>query len=534
LKNFSGPGPNDGMRRSELPRLPRSAFDRSFDHKTAIDSAYLYPLFVDEVLPGDSFSVRPSVVFRLTTPLYPFMDELRMDWQFFYVPLRLVWTNFVKMMGERENPDDHIDYTVPQVSVDNAPAASIGTLWDYLGMPCNGGTVSMSALYSRSINLIWNEWYRDENLQDKVVVDLDDGPDDPADYVLLRRGKRKDYFWGALPFAQKGDPVSLPLGTRAPVLGIGQDSDGATTTSRSNVRQSDDSSVTFPFAVGTGNPDYWINMKSSTPAGYPDIYADLSAATAATINEMRQAIATQHLLERDARGGTRYRELVLSHFGVQTDDIRLMRPKFLASGSSVMEATQVPNTAYGSGAVPVGNLGAFAHGQTVGGAFHETFREHGLLIGLFSVRAAMGYQQGLPREFSRLTRYDYYWNDFASLGEQAVLSREIYADGTGDPDLGTGDYSVFGYQPRYEEYRQRVGRISGAMRSQYATSLDPWHLALDFSARPVLNATYIEEAPPIDRVIVVASEPEFKVDVFFRVTAVRPMPKFATPGLLRF
>lgn len=534
MRNYSGPGVGDGLGTIPATRLPRSAFDRSFSHKTAIDEAYLYPLFVEEVLPGDSLSIRPSVVFRMTTPLFPFMDEVRMDWHFFYVPFRLVWDNFVKMMGERLDPDDHIDYVVPTVPVDQTPATVSGTLWDYLGMPCNGGTVDMNALYSRSVNLIWNEWYRDENLQDQVVVDRDDGPDDPADYVLLKRGKRKDLYWSALPFAQKGDPVQLPIGSTAPVVGDGNPIGIFTATdptSRTMINAGTGTDIIMSGgAPGTGPS----NILFDTVTG---LEADLSSANAASINEMRAAVATQHLLERDARGGTRYRELVLSHFGIQTSDIRLLRPRFLASGSASMEASQVASTNLQVPPAPEvqpGELGAFAHAQSVGRGFHDTFQEHGCVIGLFSIRAEMNYQQGMPRMFNRSTRYDFYWPDLAPLGEQAILSKEIYSDGSGDPDLGTGDYEAFGFQPRYQEYRSRVGQVSGAMRSQAPLSLDVWHLALDFATRPALNDTYIQEAPPIDRVITVVSEPHFKVDAFFRVKAVRPMAKYAVPGLLRF
>lgn len=525
MRNYSGPGPGSGSAEIPANRLPRSAFDRSFSHSTTIDSAYLYPLFVEEVLPGDSLSVRPSVVFRLNTPLTPFMGALRMDWQFFYVPFRLVWDNFVKMMGERADPGDHIDYEVPQVPVNMDPATSVGTLWDYFGLPLNGGTKNVNALYSRAYALIWNEWFRDESLQDQVVCDKDDGPDDPADYALLKRGKRKDYIFGALPFAQKGDPVVLPLGTTAPVVTTGATMEWSVGGSASLMRGTAGgtsihrSSGTWPST----NPMVWGSESG--------LETDLSGATATTINQMRQAVATQHLLERDARGGTRYRELILSHFGIQTSDVRLLRPRLLATGSANMEATQVAGTV---AAPAIGELGAFAQAQGIGRSWADTFEEHGCVMGVFSVRTDVVLQQKLDRMWSRSTRYDYFWPDFQALGEQAVLSQEVYCDGTGDPDLGTLDYSVWGYQPRYQEYRERGSMISGEFRSQFATSLDIWHTALDFASRPVLNDVYIEENPPVSRLTVVTSAPEFKVDCYFRVKAVRPMARFATPGLLRF
>jgi len=521
------------------PNNPRSVFDRSFSHKTTFNSGLLIPVFVDEVLPGDTMSLRPAFLARLSTPLRPYMDGIHLDYQFWAVPLRLVWTNFVRMMGERPDPADHNDYTVPQMVAPPTIGHSPGTLSDYLTLPTQVPDYTHSSLFHRAYSLIYQEWYRDENLQDRVQVDLDDGPDDVADYPMRRRGKRKDYFSGALPFAQKGDPVQMPLGTTAPIT-------GAITGTQAPIFVGSTLGGPAPLKVETTVPTGDVVWESGASGGsqpgdllwddpkldISGLSVDLSAATAATINEMRTAITLQHLLERDARGGTRYRELILSHFGVSVPDLRLFRPELLATGSFLVNPTQVAQTA--ATATPLGDLGAYSLASQVGGGFMKSFDEHMIVMGIVSVRAELTYQQGLHRMFSRKTRFEFYWPDLAHLGEQTVLSREIYTDGTGDEAAMTGDFSIWGYQPRYEEYRHRHSVISGEFRSVFVSSLDIWHLALDFATRPVLNAAFIEENPPISRILVVPSAPEFLLDCYFKIRHVRPMPKFATPGLLRF
>ncbi len=522
-------------------RVPRSAFDRSFSHKTTIDSGFLYPLFRDEVLPGDTVTIKPAYFARMATPLKPFMDGLHLDYQFFFCPLRLVWDNFVRMMGERPAPADHNDYTVPQMLAPTPNGHLNGSLSDYLALPLDNDAQTHSSLYHRTYNLIHREWYRDENLQDPVVVDMDDGPDDTTDYALLRRGKRKDYFTGALPFAQKGTAVSLPLGTSAPLVGV-IDIDG---TAAPEFTLGGSSGVKLKNVSGIANTDWSVAASGNNTAVWDqprlevDLStgtADLSAATAATINDIRTAIGIQHLLERDARGGTRYREQVLAHFGVQTDDIRLMRPELLATGTTPVQVTQVPQMSaqIGGSGTTLGDLAAFATAQTVGRGFTKTFTEHGIVMGIVSIRAELTYQQGMDRAMSRDSRYEFFWPDLANLGEQAVLSKEIYSDGTGDESAQSGDWSIWGYQPRYEEYRHRPSMITGQFRSTFAQSLDVWHLGLDFATRPVLNAAFIEETPHVDRVVQLETEPEFLIDCFYKVTHVRPMPKFGTPGMTRF
>lgn len=516
---------NNRERLSSIPptRVPRSAFDRSYSVKTTLDVANLYPVHIDEALPGDTYSFRPSVVARLATPLYPYYDGLYMDWQLFFVPSRLLWDNFTKMMGERVDPSDHNDYTMPQMVSDGYAEES---LYDYMGLPTRGTGFSHTCLPMRAYYLIWNEWFRDANLQDSLAVPTDDGPDLPAEYTLQKRGKRKDYFTGALPFAQRGTAVSLPLGTTAPVESDGGPMQFSATSGPSlNTWQSLTSTGSQFSAAWTATGE-----GLTYEAG---LQVDLENATAATINQIRQALAYQHLFERDARGGGRYREVILSHFGVQTDDIRLLRPEVVATGSFPINTYEIPVTAELTKSV--GDIGAQAKAVGVGRQAMHSTTEHGYYMCLFSVRAELTYQDGLERMWSRKTRFDFYWPDLANIGEQAVLSREIYTDGTGSESAATGDFSVWGYQPRYEEYRVRYSRVTGEFRSNNSASLDAWHLALDFdTTRPTLDDTFIVEQPPINRITIDDLGADLLCDFHFKVMHVRPMPKFGTPGLVRF
>lgn len=512
-------------------RVPRSAFDRSQTHKTTMDAGWLCPLWIDEALPGDTVTVRPTFFARLATPLYPYMDGLHFDYQVFFVPNRLVWDNFVKMMGERTDPADHNDYTVPQM-VSVALEYVEHTIHDYFGLPIGVAGISHSSLFHRAYALIYNEWYRDANLIDSVDFPTDDGPDVATEtwVTLQRRGKRKDYISGALPFAQRGTAVSLPLGTEAPIISSGspiQFAEGSASGPERIMQSLSATGFQVPSAWPTGSTNLY--SADTTGSGY---VADLTAATAATINEIRLAISYQHLFERDARGGGRYREVVLSHFGVSTDDIRLMRPELIASGSMEIRPTPVADTTQDN---DLGDLGAFAVGVGNGRQFTHSATEHGMYMLIGSVRADLTYQQRVDRMFSRETRFDYYWPDLAAIGEQVVRGREVWSNGVGDPDLETGDFMVWGYQPRYEEYRTRLSQVTGFFRSDSATSLDPWHLAIDFGfTRPSLNGTFINENPPVWRILASPADAEFLVDCYFKVTHVRPMPKFGTPGLVRF
>lgn len=516
-----------------IPRaeIPRSSFKIETAHKTTFNAGDLVPIYVDEVLPGDTFNLRMTAFTRLATPLYPTMDNLHLDSFFFFVPNRLIWSNWQKFMGQQDNPSDSISYVVPTTSTPPSGYA-VGSIFDYMGLPTvgqvgSGNSVSHNVLHLRAYNLIWNQWFRDENLQNSVTVNMGDGPDTYSDYSILKRGKRKDYFTGALPWPQKGTSVSLPLGTSAPVV--------------TNSQQ---------IQLNTAGPlpgvsMTWSNAANSSPqtnanwTGQPvtfgtqtGLYADLSTATAATINQLRQSFQIQKLLERDARGGTRYTEIIRAHFGVISPDARLQRPEYLGGGSTPIQINPIAQTS-GTNAsgtsTPLGNLAAMGTGLAHGHGFTQSFTEHGVIIGLVSVRADLTYQQGLRKMWSRSTRYDFYFPAFAMLGEQAILNKEIYVRGD------SNDNNVFGYQERWAEYRYNPALITGLFKSTSAGTIDGWHLAQKFTSLPTLNSTFIQETPPVDRILAVgaaANGQQFLCDTFFSNRVARPMPMYSVPGLI--
>lgn len=539
----------DPSRFAMVPRsdVPRSTFESDAGYKTTFNVDELIPIFIEEVLPGDVFNGQLTVFARMANLVFPLMDNLKVETFFFFVPNRIVWDNWKKFMGEQVDPSDSIAYTIPQ-TVSPAGGWVYGSLADYFGLPIEGqvtpgNTVSVSALPFRGMNLIYNEWFRDQNLQDSLAVPKDDGPDSYTLYNVVKRNKQHDYFTSCLPWPLKGgQEISLPVGGTAVVKTSATDLVTGAHPHMNLLRESGSGIPTGGLqAIGHGSGVSAQKFMQVGGSGYTageglypsNLYADLSTATGATINAMRLAVASQQFLEKDARGGTRYTEVLKNHFGVTPEDARLQRPEYCGGGRSMVQTSAIPQTSatgLTGGTTPVGSLTGQA---TVADAhrfsYHAT--EHGYLIGLVNVTGAITYQQGIARMWSRETRFDFYWPTFANLGEQAVLSKELYATGAAEDD------DVFGYQERWAEYRYRPSRITGNFRSTNANNIDEWHLAQQFGSRPTLSSEFVTQATPTSRVLAAGAEALYQQVLFdsvckLRVT--RPVPAYSVPGLARF
>lgn len=532
--------------------IQRSKFVRPSTHKTTFNAGNLIPIYVDEVLPGDTFKMRMSSVIRMSTPIYPVMDNANMDVYFFFVPNRLVWEHWKEFFGENNTThwEQPVEYEVPQITSPTGGWAK-GTIADYMGIPTLISNISVQALPFRAYCKIWNDWFRDQNLKDPAMISLDETTTAGAntgDYVTnaekgalpLKVAKYHDYFTAALPEPQKGPEVTIGgVGGYMPVI----TKDELVTDTQKNLKWYGPGNTTASnFAIGytsqvnqrgandTKAASLGSGFTSVSPVAPANLWADMTTGTATSINALRQAFAIQRLYEKNARGGTRYIEIIKAHFGVQSPDARQQRSEYLGGTRvpiNMDQVVQTSNTAEGS--TPQGNTAAYSLTAFNESMFTKSFTEHGYIIGLACIRTEHTYQQGIERFWSRKKMLDYYFPTLANLGEQAILNKEIYAQGTAT------DEEAFGYQEAWAEYRYKPSRVSGAMRSNYQTTLDAWHYADKYASQPILSSEWIDETSAnIDRTLAVqsATEDQFIADFYFACEATRPMPLYSIPGLI--
>jgi len=499
--------------------IPRSSFDRSYTRKMTFNVDNLNVFYVDEVIPGDTIKFDLSTLIRLQTQKVPYMDNLRAKFFFFWAPSRILWTNFVKMMGERENPNDSIDFTMPQINLSDVGTA-VGTLADQFALPTGIASAlpQTLALPFRMYNKIYNYWFRDQNLQDSVVVDLDNGPDSITDYGLLKINKAHDYFTSALPEPQKGAALQIPAANTLNIVSNNNEIQfrGITQNIDRNFAVESSSGHTYLDAFGA---DPQQRVKFGTETGLTSALQE----NMGTINQLRMAFQLQSFLELDNIGGTRYPEMVFNHFGVVVPDFRVQQPEYLGGGVININTSAVPNTSNN-----LADLGSFATAsasqQNIG--FTHSFPEHGYVMGLVVVNADITYQQGLNKFWTRKTRYDIFDPKFQELGEQAILNQELVYQGT------SADTEIWAYAERYAEYKFKPSEITGEFRSTYSTPLDMWHLAEEFSGLPPFNNEFIKSNTPIERVITVTTQDQLKGDFWCQINHTRPMMTRPRPASL--
>lgn len=495
----------------------RSVFDLTHERKLTCKMGSLVPILCEEVVPGDTFKVKTDMLIRLAPMLAPVMHRMNAFTHFFFVPSRLVHANWEQFITGGPSGTDST--AIPTVT-SGASGQAASTLWDYFGLATGVANMSVLAYPFRAYNLIYNEWYRDQNLQNKVAVSLGDGADTTTNMNLLTRNWEKDYFTTSLPWPQRGSSVTMPIGSSAPVVGdgtaYGLGVQGRTSLTNGELVNTASIGANFSWAPNNGE-----KIGLSTDKTKSHVIADLSNATAASINDLRQAFQLQKWMEKNARGGVRYVESILAHFGVRSSDARLQRPEFLGGGRSPIVVSEVIQTsATVSGQTAQGNMAGHGYSAQRSHEFTKSFEEHGYIIGILSIMPRTAYYQGIPRMWNRTSKLDFYWPSFAHLGEQAVLQKEIYA-------ASATPTAVWGYVPRYEEYRTRFSSFHGDFRG----SLDYWHMGRKFATEPALNSTFVT-SDPTERIFAVTTGDHLWIQLLNQVTAIRPIPRSGEPGMI--